>query len=89
VAAAKTKDGGAITIGVANPQAKPQAMRLTFDGVKPASSATVWRIAGNDPAATNSPDKPKVAITEETHVPFGETITVPAYSVNVYRVAIQ
>ena len=34
VVAAKTKDGRAITIGIVNPQAKPQSMKVKFDGVK-------------------------------------------------------
>ena len=89
VVAAKTKDGSAITIGVVNPQAKPQSMAVKFDGVKPGSAATVWRIAGSDPAAHNTADKKDVSIAEEKNVPFGEQLTVPAYSVNLYRVPIE
>ncbi len=88
VVAAKTKDGSAITIGTVNPQSKPQTMDVKFDGVKPGSTTTVWRIAGSDPAAYNTADKKGVSIAEEKNVDFGEQITVPAYSVNVYRIPI-
>jgi alpha-L-arabinofuranosidase len=88
VVAAKTEDGSAITIGVVNPQAKPQSIAVKFGGVKRGSAATVWRIAGSDPAAHNTADKKDVAIAEEKNVPFGEQITVPACSVNLYRVPL-
>jgi alpha-N-arabinofuranosidase len=89
IVAAKTKDGHAITIGVVNPQSKPQTMSVKFDGVKPGRAATVWRIAGSDPAVHNTADKNEVAIVEEKNVPFGERLTVPAFSVNLYRVVIE
>jgi alpha-N-arabinofuranosidase len=89
IVAAKTKDGGAITIGVVNPQSKPQTMSVKFGSAKPGHAATVWRIAGSDPAAHNTADKKEVAIVEEKNVPFGGRLTVPAYSVNLYRIAIE
>jgi alpha-L-arabinofuranosidase len=88
VVAAKTKDGTAITIGVVNPQAKPQTMGVKFDGVKSGATAKVWRIAGSDPAAHNTADNKEVSIAEEINVAFSEQITVPAYSVNVYRLPV-
>jgi alpha-N-arabinofuranosidase len=89
VVAAKTKDGRTITLGVVNPQSKPQSMTVKFDGVKLGPAANVWRIAGPDPAAHNTPDKQNVSIAEEKNVPLKEQITVPAYSVNLYRVPIE
>jgi alpha-N-arabinofuranosidase len=89
IVAAKTKDGQAITIGVVNPQATPQVIDVTIDGVKLKSSATVWRIAGNNPAAFNTAEKQAVAIAEEKNIPFGKQIRVPAYSVNLYRLQIE
>ena len=64
-------------------------MQFKFDGIKPGSSATVWRIAGSDPAAHNTADKQQVAIAEEKNVPFGDQVSVPAYSVNLYRVPLE
>jgi alpha-N-arabinofuranosidase len=89
IVAAKTKDGRAITIGVVNPQSKPQTMSVKFGSAKPGRAATVWRIAGSDPAAHNTADKKDIAIVEEKNVPFGGQITVPAFSVNLYRVVIE
>jgi len=64
-------------------------MSVKFDSAKPGRAATVWRIAGSDPAAHNTADKKDIAIVEEKDVPFGERLTVPAFSVNLYRVAIE
>jgi alpha-N-arabinofuranosidase len=89
VAAAKTQDGRAITIGIVNPQAKPQAISLTVEGAKLGTSASVWRIAADDPAAINTADKQPISIAEEKNVPFGEQLTVPAYSVSLYRLPIK
>ncbi len=83
VAAAKTKDGNAITIGIVNPQSKPQTIEVTIDGVKLQPLATVWRIAGHDPDAINTAKKQSVGIVEQKKVPFGDHTTVPAYSVNL------
>ena len=89
VAAALTEDRRALTIGVVNAQAKPQAIRVAVEGAKLGSEATVWRIAGEDPAARNTPESRPVAIAEEKNIPFGDEVTVPAYSVNLYRVRIE
>jgi alpha-N-arabinofuranosidase len=88
VAAAKTADGRAITIGIVNPQAKPQAIQLTVRGGKVGATATVWRITAGDAEATNTPEKHAVAIAEEKDAVVGNMVTVPAYSVSVYRVPL-
>jgi alpha-L-arabinofuranosidase len=89
VAAAKTEDGSAVTIGIVNPNAESQTIKLALNGVKLADKANVWRIAGNDPSAFNSDKQQPVEIDEEKDVAFGGDITVPAYSVDVYRVPIR
>ncbi|HVT28827.1 MAG TPA: alpha-L-arabinofuranosidase C-terminal domain-containing protein, partial [Lacipirellulaceae bacterium] len=89
IAAAKTNDGNVITIGVVNPQSKPQTIGLTVDGVKLQPTATVWRIDGNDPDAINTAKKQSVGIVEQKNVPLGDHITVPAYSVNLFRVSVR
>ena len=90
VAAARTEDGSAVTIGVVNSSDKPQTIQLDVDGVDLAKEAKVWRITGegDDPRAFNTVDKEQVAIREEASVPFAGSMTVPPYSVSVYRVAI-
>ncbi|HEY3394453.1 MAG TPA: alpha-L-arabinofuranosidase C-terminal domain-containing protein [Lacipirellulaceae bacterium] len=89
VAAAKTEDGRAITIGIVNPQAEPQTVELQIDGVDLAETATVWRIAGDDPESHNTAAEQPIAIAEERDVEFDGEVTVPPYSVNLYRVAIE
>jgi alpha-N-arabinofuranosidase len=89
VAAAKTGNGSALTIGVVNPQAEPQAIDVKLDGMKLGSTAKAWRVTGPGPTAHNRPDKKEVAITEEKSVPFNGKLTVPAFSANVYRVPIE
>ena len=79
----------AITIGVVNPNAKPQSIDVKFAGVKTGGTAKVWTIAGDDPEATNTPEKQGVKINEKASVPFGERIEVPAFSVIVYRVPLK
>jgi alpha-N-arabinofuranosidase len=88
VTAARTADGTALTIGAMNPNAQLQKVRLTLRGLKAGSQATVWRIAGDDPKAFNTVENKPVTIKEEKGVPFGEEITLPPYSVNLYRVPL-
>jgi len=89
VAAAKTADGRAITIGAVNPNAEPQTVKLSIDGANLGQTATVWRIAGDDPTAFNTAQEQPVAIEEERNVAFGDELTLPPYSVNLYRVAVE
>jgi alpha-N-arabinofuranosidase len=88
VAAANTKDGRAMTIGIVNPQAKPQEISLVINGLKTSDSSRVWRIAGKEPTLFNTVAAQPVAITDE-QVPFSTTLTLPAYSVNLYRAPIE
>jgi alpha-L-arabinofuranosidase len=89
VMAAKTGDGKTLTVGVVNAGSEPQMLELHVAGAETASTADVWRIAGEDPRATNSPKNQQVKIVEERDVEFSETMTVPAYSVSLYRVPIE
>ncbi len=88
VAAARTEDGSEVTIGVVNPNAKPQKLNVKLNGLALADTAKVWRIAGNDPTATNTAEKHAVTIADEATIPFGDELEVPAYSINIYRVAV-
>jgi alpha-L-arabinofuranosidase len=89
VSAAKTEDGEAITIGIVNPNAEQQSVGVKMTGAKLGEKARVWRIAGSDPEAKNTPENQAVKIEEEASVPFGDRVTVPAHSVSVYRVLIK
>lgn len=89
VVAAKTADGGAITIGVVNPEATPQALQFTAAGAKLGPTARVWRITADHAEAINTSEKRAVAISDADHVKFEGKVSVPAYSVNVFRVAVE
>ncbi len=89
VAAARTDDGRAITVGIVNPNGEAQTLRLDVDGAKLADWAELWRVAGDDPTAHNTVDQQPVAIEHEESVPFGSQLTVPAYSVSLYRVPLE
>jgi alpha-L-arabinofuranosidase len=91
VAAARTEDGSAVTIGVVNPTDKPQSLEIGVSGMKLASTAKVWRITAedDDPKAFNTVDQQPVAIRDEASVPFAGELIVPPYSANVYRIATE
>jgi alpha-N-arabinofuranosidase len=89
IAAAKTADGSAVTIGVVNPQDTPVAIDAKLRGATMAPTGTVWRITANSPEAINTAEKQSVAISEPEQVATGEKLTAPAFSVNVFRIPIQ
>lgn len=89
VAAALADDGRALTVGIVNPNESAQTVQLNVDGATVGRSATVWRITGPEPTAVNTADNQPVAIQEEQGVPFGKSLTVPPYSVSLYRVAVE
>jgi alpha-N-arabinofuranosidase len=89
VSAARTADGTAVTIGAVNPNGEAQKVRLKLASLNLADQATVWRIAGDDPKAFNTVENKPVTIKEEKNVAFGDEITLPPYSVNVYRVPVK
>jgi alpha-N-arabinofuranosidase len=90
VVAARTEDGSAVTVGVVNPTASSQELRLNVDGLQIGSAAKVWRITsdGDDPQAFNTAEKQSVAIRSEPDVSLQGTIAVPPLSVNLYRFAV-
>lgn len=89
VAAARTEDGSALTIGIVNPNESEQTLHLKVVGATVGRTATVWRIAGDDPTAFNTVDNQPVTIDEERDVPLGDELTVPPYSVSLYRVSME
>jgi alpha-N-arabinofuranosidase len=86
VSAAKTEDGRPLTVGIVNPNAKPQTIHVKLDRLEVGDKADVWRIAGDDPLAINTVENEQVGIREEHDVAFADTLTVPAYSASVYRI---
>ncbi len=89
IAAAKTDDGSAITVGVVNPQNKPVVVQLKVAGAKLAPKGTAWRITADSPEAINTAEKQSVTISKPEEIAIGGKLTVPAFSVNVFRLPIQ
>ena len=90
VAAAKTSDGQAVTIGIVNATEAAYEVALKLDGAELDGEGRWWSIAHPDPMAYNDPgQEPQVAI-EERRLPHGaEMVTVPAYSVNLYELKLR
>jgi alpha-L-arabinofuranosidase len=89
VAAAKTAEGDAITIGVVNPEKESRKIKIDVKGAKLESKATVWRITADSPAATNTADKQSVKIAQSSDVAVDAGLTVPPYSASVYRIPLK
>lgn len=82
VAAALTDDRKVLTLGVVNPTSTVQV--LTLNGVALLPTGKSWRMAGSDPMVFNEPGvAPRVNIVES--VAESGSLTVPPYSVTVYR----
>ncbi len=89
IAAAKTADGTAITIGVVNPQKDSRKIKVDVKGANLEPKATVWRITADSPDATNTADKQSVKIAESSDVAVDGGLTVPPYSANVFRIPLK
>ncbi|HEX3600366.1 MAG TPA: alpha-L-arabinofuranosidase C-terminal domain-containing protein [Lacipirellulaceae bacterium] len=89
IAAAKTADGSALTIGVVNPEKESRKVKIDLKGAKLESKAKVWRISGDSPDAINTAEKQGVQIAESNDVAIDQGLTVPPISVNVYRISIK
>ncbi|HEX4412023.1 MAG TPA: alpha-L-arabinofuranosidase C-terminal domain-containing protein [Lacipirellulaceae bacterium] len=89
IAAAKTEDGSAITVGVVNPQEKPVAIAAMFSGAKLAPKGTVWRITADSPDAINTAEKQAVAISEPQEISTSEKLIAPPFSASVFRIPLQ
>lgn len=86
IAAAWTEDKKALTIGVVNTTDKQQPIRLDLKGINLNSTGTVWVIAHSDPMAYNEPGKqPKIEIRESTARNVSNQLTVPGYSISLYK----
>ena len=90
IAAAFTEDGKALTVAVVNP--KRDVDRLSFDihPAVPAGGGTMWVLTGPDPMSANIPGKaPNVTVTESPFSANAAGLSVPAYSVSIFRFELQ
>jgi alpha-N-arabinofuranosidase len=88
-AAALTKDGKTLTVGVVNPTDKPIPLSLELTGAIPKATATRWHITGATPTAHNAPGQPRaVDITETKGVSTGELV-IPALSNTLFSIPLR
>jgi alpha-L-arabinofuranosidase len=90
VSAALTEDRKAITISVVNPTPDPRSLAVDIGPARPAGTGTRWTITGPDPMAANVPgEKPNVVLREEPFDAGSSGLTVPRYSVAMFRFPVQ
>jgi alpha-N-arabinofuranosidase len=85
VAAALTKDGKTLTIGVMNPTESEIELTPLVSSAMLAGSATRWHITGPSPTAHNTPGKPRVVDIQRTdRLSVTSPLGVPALSAAVF-----
>jgi len=90
VSAAWTDDKKAITVAIVNPNSTDERVSLDLNGVSTAKTATRWLIANPDPQSYNEPgETPKIAIQQQNVKLKNSGVTVPPYSVSLFRLEVQ
>ncbi len=90
VAAALTKDGKTLTIGVMNPTDKEVELRPLFTGKLLSGSATRWHITGPTHTAHNTPGQPRaVDIQRLDGIDVSTGLRVPALSASLFTIPLQ
>jgi alpha-N-arabinofuranosidase len=86
VSAALTADGKALTVAVVNPEKNAGQFAFDIRPGAPSAKGTRWTLTGPDPMSANAPGKPqKVTITESAFSSSGAGLSVPPYSVVIFR----
>ena len=63
---------------------------MELKGVNLTGAGNVWVIANSDPMVYNEPGKePKVVIKENKITGVSNQLTVPGYSINLYRLEVR
>lgn len=90
VAAALTKDGRTITVGVVNPTEEELELNLKLDGLAVGGTGTRWHIAGPAPTSHNTPGQPRVVDIQRTDaVSTSAPLRVPALSATVFALPLK
>lgn len=91
VAAALTADGKTLTVGIVNPLAESQTLKLDVAGVALGKDAKRFEIVGDGPMDHNDPGKPqKIDIAESDAVYDADAgVTVAPYSVTIVKIAVE
>jgi len=89
VAAALTKDGRTLTLGVVNPTKDEVDLTLDLTGAVLAGTGTRWHITGPDEFAHNSPGKPRVVDIQRTDGVATTALKVPALSATLFALPLK
>jgi alpha-N-arabinofuranosidase len=90
VAAALTKDGKTLTIGVVNPTDSAIELHPSLAGATLAGTATRWHVTGPDQFAHNTPGKPRVVdIQRADGLPATSALRVPALSCALFALPLK
>jgi alpha-L-arabinofuranosidase len=89
IAAACTADRKALTIAVVNPRKQVTGLVLDLKGFRCAEEGALWRIAGDDPAIHNDPDRRSRLEIVEQPAKWAARFDVPAFSISLYRFGVK
>lgn len=90
IAAAWTEDKKALTVGIVNTTDQQQQIALDLKGANLQGAGTVWVIANPNPMAYNEPGKePKIEIKENAVRDLANQLTVPGYSITLYKLDVR
>lgn len=89
VAAALTKDGRALTIGVMNPTAEELDLNVTLGQAALAGPGKRWHVTGPAHTAHNTPGKPRAIDIQETIDVPPTALRVPALSVTLFELPLK
>jgi len=89
VAAALTRDGKTLTIGVVNPTESEVEVNTSISGATPAGTATRWHIAGKDEFVHNTPGEPRVVDIQKTGGLDSSSLRVPGLSAAVFSLPLK
>ncbi|HEY9170655.1 MAG TPA: alpha-L-arabinofuranosidase C-terminal domain-containing protein [Verrucomicrobiae bacterium] len=90
VAAALSKDGKTLTLGVMNPTEAEVEIRPTVAGATASGPATRWHITGPAPTAHNTPGQPRVVDIQRTEgVAVSPGLRVPPLSCALFSIPLK
>jgi len=89
ISAALTSDKKALTVGVINPKEEAFSFKFNLKNARMTGLGRTWMIAGTSPLAFNQPgEKREVDIREYPEANLSGTVTVPAYSITLFRIPV-
>jgi len=90
VVAALTEDKKALTIAVVNSTSKTSELEIDFKNMNISGKATLWQVRHDDPMAYNEPGRQdSVKISEQKVNGISNKLTMPGYSINLYRLELK